>query len=53
MEEKLKNTFSKFCLGSVNQLFESIGKGEISVRDLLDKNIINEDNLRKSGSYLI
>ena len=45
--EKLKNTYSKFGLGSVNQLFESIGKGEISVRDLLDKNIINEDNLRK------
>ena len=43
--DKLKNTFSKFGLSSTNQLFESIGKGEISVRDLLDKNTIDEENL--------
>ena len=43
--DKLKNTFSKFGLSSSNQLFESIGKGEISVRDLLDKNTIDEENL--------
>ena len=43
--DKLKNTFSKFGLSSTNQLFESIGKGEISVRDLLDKNTIDQENL--------
>jgi len=43
--DKLKNTYSKFGLSSVDQLFESIGKGEISVRDLIDKNIVNKENL--------
>ena len=42
---RLKNTYSKFGLSSVDQLFESIGKGEISVRDLIDKNIVNKENL--------
>ena len=43
--EQLKNTFSKFGLNSVDQLFESIGKGEISVRDLIDKASINKKPL--------
>ena len=43
--EQLKNTFSKFGLNSVNQLFESIGKGEISIRDLIDKTSINKKPL--------
>ena len=43
--DKLKNTYSKFGLSSVDQLFESIGKGEISVRELIDKNIVNKENL--------
>ena len=43
--DKLKSTYSKFGLSSVDQLFESIGKGEISVRDLIDKNIVNKENL--------
>ena len=41
--ENLKNTFSKFGLNSVEHLFESIGKGEISVRDLIDKTTIKKD----------
>ena len=44
---KLRNTFSKFGLNTVDQLFESIGKGEISVRDLLDKNTIDEEALQR------
>ena len=43
--EQLKNTFSKFGLNSVDQLFESIGKGEISIRDLIDKTSINKKPL--------
>ena len=45
--DKLKNTYSKFGLNNVDQLFEYIGKGEISVRDLLDKEIINNESLQK------
>ena len=44
---RLRNTFSKFGLNNVDQLFESIGKGEISVRDLLDKNTIDEEALQR------
>ena len=44
---RLKNTFLKFGLNTVDQLFESIGKGEISVRDLLDKNTIDEEVLQR------
>ena len=44
---RLKNTFLKFGLNTVDQLFESIGKGEISVRDLLDKNTIDEEALQR------
>ena len=44
---RLRNTFSKFGLNTVDQLFESIGKGEISVRDLLDKNTIDEEALQR------
>ena len=44
---RLKNTFLKFGLNNVDQLFESIGKGEISVRDLLDKNTIDEEALQR------
>ena len=45
--DKLKNMFSKFGLNSVDQLFEFIGKGEISVRDLLDKSIANDKILKQ------
>ena len=45
--DKFKNMFSKFGLNSVNQLFEFIGKGEISVRDLLDKSITNDKILKQ------
>ena len=45
--DKLKNMFSKFGLNSVGQLFEFIGKGEISVRDLLDKSITNDKILKQ------
>jgi GTP pyrophosphokinase len=45
--DKLKNSYSKFGLNNVDQLFEYIGKGEISVRDLLDKEIINNESLQK------
>ncbi|MEC7853877.1 MAG: bifunctional (p)ppGpp synthetase/guanosine-3',5'-bis(diphosphate) 3'-pyrophosphohydrolase, partial [Candidatus Neomarinimicrobiota bacterium] len=41
--DNLKNTFSEFGLNSVDHLFESIGKGEISVRDLIDKSTIKND----------
>ena len=41
--DNLKNTFSEFVLNSVDHLFESIGKGEISVRDLIDKSTIKND----------
>lgn len=44
---RLRNTFSKFGLNNVDQLFESIGKGEISLRDLLDKNTIDEEALQR------
>ena len=45
--DKFKNMFSKFGLNSVSQLFEFIGKGEISVRDLLDKSITNDKILKQ------
>mgnify|MGYP001170268263 FL=1 len=51
--DKLKNMFSKFGLNSVDQLFESIGKGEISVRDLLDKSITNDKILKQDENESI
>ncbi len=51
--DKLKNMFSKFGLNSVDQLFEFIGKGEISVRDLLDKSITNDKILKQDENESI
>ena len=51
--DKLKNMFSKFGLNSVDQLFEFIGKGEISVRDLLDKSITNNKILKQDENESI
>ena len=51
--DKLKNMFSKFGLNSVDQLFEFIGKGEISVRDLLDKSIANDKILKQDENESI
>jgi len=35
--DEVKNAYSKFGFGGVEDLIESLGKGEISVRDILDK----------------
>ena len=51
--DKLKNMFSKFGLNSIDQLFEFIGKGEISVRDLLDKSIANDKILKQDENESI
>ena len=35
--DEVKNAYSKFGFGGVEDLIESLGKGDISVRDILDK----------------
>ena len=44
--EKLKNSFSKFGLDTVEQLFESIGKGDIAIRELIEKNSIKNEEVK-------
>ena len=50
--DEVKNAYSKFGFGGVEDLIESLGKGDISVRDILDKlspenEVLEEDDTSK------
>ena len=48
--DELKSSFSKFGYGGVSDLIEALGKGEISVRDILNKLSPEKDSIEEEDS---
>ncbi|MDG2366791.1 MAG: bifunctional (p)ppGpp synthetase/guanosine-3',5'-bis(diphosphate) 3'-pyrophosphohydrolase [Candidatus Marinimicrobia bacterium] len=48
--DEVKNAYSKFGFGGVEDLIESLGKGDISVRDILDKLSPENENLEEDDT---
>ena len=45
-EGEIRDSFSKFGYGGKEQLIESLGRGSVSVREILDKISINNDSIK-------
>ena len=45
--DKIKSSYSRFGFGGEIQLIEAIGKGEISIRNILDKISPNNEDIKK------
>ena len=48
--DEVKNAYSKFGFGGVEDLIESLGKGDISVRDILDKLAPENEHLEEDDT---